>query len=188
MPVVVVVAQCSRFGAVAASLELNRDLLASPSPSPSPREPIRPADTSRDWLAIDQAVLLTIFVIVMGILLFLAVVWVYWRRKHEVVDEDDSLYSKWEAEVEDESPTEPVPPAIAELEEEEDELWLPEPYHYGEHSDGSDAPPDEEDEEDNLELVEWTGNRGETRLTRIAQGAGERGTFSLRGVVCRAVY
>lgn len=173
---------CSRFGEFGATLEVNQTALVSPSPSASSAPIVKPADTSRDWLSMDQAVLLTIFVIAMVILLFLAVVWVYWSHKHEVPNDDaDALYFQWEAEADDDGAGEAEPPALPELEEEEDELWLPDPYYYPEDytGEGSDAPPDEDDEEDNLELVEWTGNRGETRLTRIAQGAGERGVYGV---------
>lgn len=166
---------------------MNQTALVSPSPSASSAPIVKPADTSRDWLSMDQAVLLTIFVIAMVILLFLAVVWVYWSHKHEVPNDDaDALYFQWEAEADDDGAGEAEPPALPELEEEEDELWLPDPYYYPEDytGEGSDAPPDEDDEEDNLELVEWTGNRGETRLTRIAQGAGERGTHLSRIALC----
>ena len=174
--------QCSHFGDFAGALELNQSALVSPSPSPS-AAPINAADTGGDWLPIDQAVLLTIFVIVMAILLFLAVVWVYWRHKHEISsdDESDALYYRWEAEAEDEGQAEPEQPVVL---EEEDEVWATEAYGYypEDHPAGADGtddhqqlPPEEDDEEDSLELVEWTGNRGETRLTRIAQGAGERG-------------
>lgn len=178
---------CSQFGEFGATLEVNQTAFVSPSPSASSAPIIKPADTSRDWLSMDQAVLLTIFVIAMVILLSLAVVWVYWSYKHEVPNDDaDALYFQWEAEANDDGAGEAEPPALPELEEEEDELWLPDPYYYPEDytGEGSDAPPDEDDEEDNLELVEWTGNRGETRLTRIAQGAGERGICASLALRC----
>lgn len=114
----------------------------------------------------------------------------YWRRKHETTNEDDldAFLLSWEAEAEEE-PAEPEPVPIPELEE-EDEYWAYEPaYEPAPYSPGAQAesgepqseqpedqpPPEEDDEDDNLELMEWTGNRGETRLTRIARGAGERG-------------
>lgn len=175
---------CSSFGFFAGALKLK----------PSSQFNFQVNAVVTKWLPQDQQILLTIFGAVMIVIVFMAAALFFRGRSPH----SNSLQADYQAEVAGvlASPTwqatKPSYVAVPVGLEEEDleegtEEGYGRPYHKpGIEKDLIDAKLEEDEE--NMELVEWTGDRGQTRLARIARGAGERGVYGVTSTIRHPGY